>query len=454
MRATQLRELTLIGIGATIILVPILIIGYPLVYSDTGTYLRSAFTGYVPIDRPYWYGPFLRWTSLDGYSLWGVALAQALLCSAYIHRICDLLVVRGHRLRWFLIITAALSASTSLPWYAGQIIPDVFTAIALLAVFILFVVHTIGLAERALHLLVIAVSCWFHTSNLMILPIAATMLLILLRAAPHRAQRWTRLVIMLLASWGGLLLVNRINSGEAYISHAGPVFLMGRMADMGMLKSYLDEHCPSEPTPLCQFKDSLPANGQDFIWSDRGPVQRQGGWLAVEEEYSRIIGRSFTEPRYRWWHVRGGLTSTAAQLSAWEIGEAIRSDWYRTEGSPPYLSIADHMPASLPAFKASMQNGGRGELDMRLPDIVYRITLGLSVLILLVSFAARSIVDPIVRLFAGFCVLSVIIGAWVCASFSTAIPRYLSRDSWLIPLAALLTISWVVHQRRTRAAKS
>ena len=26
--------------------------GYPLVHSDTGTYVESAFTGHVPVDRP------------------------------------------------------------------------------------------------------------------------------------------------------------------------------------------------------------------------------------------------------------------------------------------------------------------------------------------------------------------------------------------------------------------
>ena len=48
-------------LGAALLLLSVPVLnGYPLVYSDTGTYLRTAFEGYVPPDRPVWYGLFLR----------------------------------------------------------------------------------------------------------------------------------------------------------------------------------------------------------------------------------------------------------------------------------------------------------------------------------------------------------------------------------------------------------
>jgi hypothetical protein len=56
---------------------------YPLLYSDTGTYIRSGFTGTIPIDRPIFYGIFLRHTSL-ATSLWYVIFMQGVLLSSLI----------------------------------------------------------------------------------------------------------------------------------------------------------------------------------------------------------------------------------------------------------------------------------------------------------------------------------------------------------------------------------
>ncbi|MBL8009530.1 MAG: hypothetical protein JNJ64_02895, partial [Flavobacteriales bacterium] len=66
--------------------------GYPLVYADTGTYLASAFEGLVPVDRPFWYGAFIRGLSLNGASLWPVVVAQALLCAIAVWRIARVLL--------------------------------------------------------------------------------------------------------------------------------------------------------------------------------------------------------------------------------------------------------------------------------------------------------------------------------------------------------------------------
>jgi hypothetical protein len=70
--------------ATNLLLVPALVNGFPFVYSDTGTYLRSVFAGFVPPDRPYWYGPFLRLSSFNGWSLRCTAAAQSLLSAAYI----------------------------------------------------------------------------------------------------------------------------------------------------------------------------------------------------------------------------------------------------------------------------------------------------------------------------------------------------------------------------------
>lgn len=436
-------------------LLPAFINGYPIVYSDTGTYIRIAFEGYVPVDRPYWYGLFIRLASLGGITLWSVAAAQALLCASYIVRVCSLVIASPKALPAAVIISALLTAGTGLGWYAGQLIPDIFTGIGLLAMYLLL--HGKANRWRLFDCIVIALACWMHLSNLLILPLSGAALLIIGKqwATPGHGGHLAWFGLSVLLAWGGLALANRAVDGKAYISRSGHVFLLGRMIDTGMLRPYLEEHCPTEHFGLCAYKDSLPTDGQEFIWGGSSPMVKEGGWSATRAEYDRIVFGSLTEPRYFWWHVRGSLRATAQLLAEWEIGEGIQSNWYRTADSPPYQMMVAHFPHEMDAYLASLQNGGRGELDMRWPDRLYRLVLGFSLLVLLVAWLPlrRNKEAGALRTLLPFAVTSVVIGAWVCATLSTPIPRYLGRDSWLVPLAAFLALAVLWKCRKNLAGK-
>ncbi|MBP6392276.1 MAG: hypothetical protein KA352_15390 [Flavobacteriales bacterium] len=426
---------------ASIILVPALINGFPFVYADTGTYVRSAFEGYVPFDRPYWYGPFIRATSLGGTTLWGVVIAQAILCASYVLRISSLLLPTMIVGRVAIAACMLLSIGTGLGWYAGQVLPDIFTGIGLLAVFLL-VRGAHGPWLRAMDSIVIAAACWMHLSNLLILPLAGMSLLLIGRSSPSRPLRpgilWLASATVL--GWGGLALANRIVDGNAYVSRSSHVFLIGRMLDTGMLRPYLMEHCPTEQFGICAYIDSLPPHSQAFLWWDSSPVVKQGGWEATREEYDRIVRGSFTEPRFIWWHVRGSLASTWEQLGIWEICKGSASEWHRAPDGPTYRMLATHLPHELDNFLGSMQNGGRGGLDMRWPDLSYRSLLALAVLAAAWALVYRSH-DPQgaeARTLVLFSLLAIVIGAWVCATLSVVDARYLARDSWLLPFAVIL----------------
>ncbi len=437
-----LRVLTIV-VCALIVLLPAIINGYPLVYSDTGTYLKSAFEGYVPIDRPYWYGVFIRASSFGGRTLWGVAMAQSFLVAVYIWRVCAVMVSLRAANIASIAASLILTAGTGLGWYAGQLIPDVFTGIGLLAMFLL--IKGNGTWLRSIDGFVVCAACWMHLSNLLILPLAGMLLLFMRQRSAFRSLRQG---VVLLGSvtalaWGGLALANRAVDGKAYISRSSHVFFMGRMLDAGMLRPYLLEHCATEHFGICAYMDSLPQNSEAFLWWDSSPLAKQGGWEATKEEYGRIVRGSFTEPRFLWWHVRGSVASTTEQLCAWEICNGLRSGWYRTADSPPYGMIAKHLPHELDSYIGSMQNGGRGELDMQWPDNGYRLVLALS-LIAAVWFGIRGIRDASgreLRILIFFSLAAIIIGAWVCATLSVVDTRYLGRDSWLLPFAVVLAFA-------------
>ncbi|MEO8734250.1 MAG: hypothetical protein ABI373_07955, partial [Flavobacteriales bacterium] len=316
-----------------IILLPALINGFPFVYSDTGTYLKSAFEGYIPFDRPYWYGVFVRITSGGGLSLWGVVIVQSALCAAYILRVSKLLVPAGKAKRAAVIICAVLTAGTGLSWYAGQLIPDIFTGIGLLAVYLLLRGRE-GAWLRVFDVLIVVAACWMHLSNLIILPLVGCALLILGRwfspAPKPFDKKWKWLVASTVLAWAGLGIANRVVDGAFYLSRSGHVFLVGRMVDTGMLKAYLKEHCATEHFNLCAYADSLPGTSGEFLWGDNSPVREEGGWKATGPEYDRIIRGTLAEPRFLLWHVRASVASTAEQLCAWQICGGLQTAWYRS----------------------------------------------------------------------------------------------------------------------------
>lgn len=63
-------------LGAFILSIFALYNNFPIVTGDTGSYINSGFSLKTPIDRPIFYGLFLRVTSL-GASIWMAIFAQS-----------------------------------------------------------------------------------------------------------------------------------------------------------------------------------------------------------------------------------------------------------------------------------------------------------------------------------------------------------------------------------------
>ncbi len=79
-------QLGQILVSVILLIVPALINGYPLLYSDSATYIESGMGLFVPIDRPIFYGLFIRIASMS-YSLWFVVILQSLVIVALINRL-------------------------------------------------------------------------------------------------------------------------------------------------------------------------------------------------------------------------------------------------------------------------------------------------------------------------------------------------------------------------------
>ncbi len=118
-------------LGALLLLWPAALNGYPLVFSDTGTYLSQAIQHYLGWDRPIFYSLFLLPLHLT-LTTWPAIAAQALLVAHTLHLLRRALLPAVST--WWLVpLLAALSLATPLPWLASQLMPDLFTGLLVVA---------------------------------------------------------------------------------------------------------------------------------------------------------------------------------------------------------------------------------------------------------------------------------------------------------------------------------
>src|SRR5579872_136048 len=134
-------------LAAASLLWPALRNGYPLVFSDTGTYLSQAIEHYAGWDRPVFYSFFLLPLHLT-ITTWPAIAVQALLTVYTFHLV--------HRALWpdaspwrLLPIVLLLAITTSLPWFVAQLMPDVFTGLLVLVLALLiFRPECLSIRER------------------------------------------------------------------------------------------------------------------------------------------------------------------------------------------------------------------------------------------------------------------------------------------------------------------
>ncbi len=138
----RLPDLGLVVAGTVLLCLVAFWNGFPLVYSDTGAYLASAFEGKVPLARPIGYGLFIRYTALGG-NIWLPLIAQSLLFSWLLLRTVRVLLPSNARLG-YAVAMAVTVGLTGMGWYASQLMPDVFVGLVVLGFFLLLFDRRIG----------------------------------------------------------------------------------------------------------------------------------------------------------------------------------------------------------------------------------------------------------------------------------------------------------------------
>jgi len=337
-------------LGAIIIMTPTFYNGFPLVFADTGTYISSGMQLFVPGDRPILYGLFIRLFNFS-FSLWLVIFVQCLILS-YVLFLSFLWLVESNRAKPIFILSVIfLTSLTAIGWCAGQLMPDIFTPISILAIGLLLFHQKLNRLNKILTSIILVFSAGVHFSTIFIdvLLVIFCFILIKLNGLKSKKIKNRYLLLPLYLILTSVIFIGTINytvEKKYSVSQNGNLFVIGRLIDSGVLKSFLDDKCPTNDYLLCDCKDNLPVNSRQFLW-DENSLKKYGDWNHTFIEYNTIIVDILKSPKHCLMFIGNSASSSFTQLFQNQIGSELITTWYAMPGSPPYEAIAKHFPNQL-----------------------------------------------------------------------------------------------------------
>ena len=424
---------------------------FPLIYSDSSTYIHYGFIGQIPVDKPWLYCWFVRHSSL-ATSLWFTIIFQGIILNYFIYIFIKHFFLLSFSKAAFitLIINIILITITPIGIYVSQIMPDIFISITFLGILIfIFCFNKLVLTTKLIISLLFIFSVGMHISNAVVVILFSIGLIIYvlytylrknnLMSFSRQTLIWIFSIFLLSALSSPI--VNYFKSGHFQFSQTSHVILMARMVENGILTEYFNQY-PEESRlfRLYEYRDSLPTNSGDFLWSARSPLYKTGSWVDSKKEYEQIISNTYNKSPLVKLHLVEFIKATVKQLVIHDAGSGLQP--YR-EDSGPYFSIKLHLPYDIHEFQLSHQFYNLfslAELENRNKTISYYYYLSLIVLLISLLVIKRHDLSVLVWL----AILFLVFNAIACGGISVIDNRYQNRIIWIIPFTLLILLMSVI----------
>jgi hypothetical protein len=420
--------------GGLLLLWPALLNGYPILFSDTGAFLAQTTVPLMIWDKPWIYGPLLHLFHWEG-TLWLPALAQVLVVS-------HLLWLAQRELRGaatgqaHLLLAGVLAALTALPWVASLLMPDVFSGLLPLGVFLL-AYGALSRGETAYLVALMALGIAAHLSNI---PTALALVVVvaLLRLAWRPV---VRAAAPLLLALGLLVATNWAGHGQASLSPYGSTFLLARLIGDGPAARTIAARCPDAGWYLCAWAGRLPEDSDVFLWERDSPLNRDAegrdivlGGVRLAPEARAIIAETLAREPLAVARAAAGnalrqvvLVGIGDTLSRHALGDSVRP---RLVEAFPAAELARH-DASLQA--ADRLPGAAAAFLWPQPAVLLLGATGL-------AWALRRPGSRMRRGFALLLLAGVLGNAAATGALSKPHHRYQARVAWLLPFGAALLL--------------
>ncbi len=410
--------------------------GYPLINSDTGSYVKYAFDFQVPQDRSPFYGVFTGFSSL-WLSLWGTVIVQAALLVFLLYRYSRLFR-QSHNPTplGLLLMFLAIAVGTHVTWVVSFVMPDVFAAILLLATLLYFFDKHSGIAYRLVYLFIVFISISVHNSHYLIYLLFTMILCLvyLLRKQKDNLRKGFVLLSITVANWLILCTLNYVKGFGFTLSSGSHVFVSAKLVETGIMKKYLDDSCGVKPLKLCQYKDELPNTLSEYLWEDYSPLYKTGGWQGSKAENMIIARDVFTSPVYLPIYISKSIINSGRQLIELQLPETITP---MNEQSSPYNFISNHLPGELPLYKNARQFNAM---------LFTGQSVNLYILVFLLSSCWVAMVfrklpqKKMIKVIYCFLLLFMVLNAMITATLSEVAGRFHYRVFWMLPATNIIVL--------------
>ena len=415
------------------LMAPALWNGFPLIFPDTGGYLDRPVLGTLGMGRSALYGLFLY--AGVPLSFWPNAVLQSALTAWLI-----VLTLRANGLGgrpWLaLVIVTVLSVGTGLPWFAGQLMPDILFPMAVLALYLLsFRSDRLAPWERFCLAAVIVVAIPSH--------MAAAGMCVAVIAALWLVTGFKRLALPKPRLWfaagsvaAGLALCpisNLTVTGSFAFTTGGSSFLFGRLIEDGIVARYLADRCPDASLRLCDYKATLPDDADGWLWDSDSPFRILGDEAGLGSEERAITMASIG--RYPLLHTTTAVTAAVTQFFSFRTEVGVDNN------APTTYMFSVHFPQLFAQFMRARQQADRFNVAplnyLHVPIAALAIAGIAGALI----FRRRLKIAPEAAALCLTILLALAANAAICGIFSHPVDRYQSRLVLLAPLAVALLIA-------------
>ena len=361
--------------------------------------------------------------------------AQAIAASWLLYLGCRHMLSERRTLAYLCAI-AILATLSSLPFFVGFLMPDVFAGLYILAMALLIVYFDkMSRIELVMLWILLIFSMLFHRSHVlgagMLLGLVALFLMIFARAASRRVARPLLLAGSAIAiGTVGFIILNIAVSKLTGFSATTPPFMLARVIKDGPGTSYLQGACAERPYVVCRFADRMPIEIGDFLWSDDPQI---GVWYVIsaderikmsEEQYA-IVLRSFLHAPLM--QTMATLTNFGKQAVYFGVGEFKPNDNLKEDVSAAFR------PSIVESFLES--NINRNRIDVAILSTLHYIVVFGSLLFLALRFPK---LEPHLKAVLLIVLAGILLNALVTGSISTALHRFQSRVIWLLPFVAVV----------------
>ena len=429
MRTEKIKNIFVVLLGALPFVWPAIWNGYPLVYSDTNVFIYQPTPGFFNWDKPIIYGPWML--LVHGWqSLWGVAVAQAILVSQLLW--LTLAVFGPPSKGRFLLLCLVLAVCTGASWFVSLLMPDIFSALVVLSIFVLGFSPRLSRSLAVWIYLVGALAIAVHLSHLVIAAACVAVVLLL------RFSRVGVVMLPLVLALGLLVSTNYYAFNKLAVSPFGSVFMLARFAADGHINTTLDARCPSASWHLCTWKDRLPSDSDAFLWDSQGPVwSHPGGPVGLAPEASTLVMLAARENPLG--VLASMINNTSRQLAMVKLGDTLHAD---SLDVTVLQSIETHFSdAELARFKASKQwrdsLQGRVQWLNHLIAVVFWLSFVLGLYCLWRAILLRDMRALALLLLVCAGVLA---NAFATGALSKPHYRYQTRIAWLLVIPPLILL--------------